>query len=221
MTLMQWILIGIGGVLFLTGAILLLIGIIKKKSLVLWKLLPGAVILCGLVLAGMVGLNFMGQQQLTQRENYVASRLIELESYAPAQLAAETALNRSPNVQSAQLAVLSLALEGRYSQGEQAASSYNNRFGDATLEQLEALCQEAAGGQNKRADLLQILKQIKAQLRLSDNDRSKAESVVNIQMAVSTGEGAAVAADLENLAGETDPQMCIRDRFTPVRRQTS
>ena len=52
MTLMQWILIGIGGVLFLTGAILLLIGIIKKKSLVLWKLLPGAVILCGLVLAG-------------------------------------------------------------------------------------------------------------------------------------------------------------------------
>ena len=33
MTLMQWILIGIGGVLFLTGAILLLIGIIKKKSL--------------------------------------------------------------------------------------------------------------------------------------------------------------------------------------------
>lgn len=131
--------------------------------------------------------------------------LIELESYAPAQLAAETALNRSPNVQSAQLAVLSLALEGRYSQGEQAASSYNNRFGDATLEQLEALCQEAAGGQNKRADLLQILKQIKAQLRLSDNDRSKAESVVNIQMAVSTGEGAAVAADLENLAGETDP----------------
>ncbi len=128
MTLMQWILIGIGGVLFLTGAILLLIGIIKKKSLVLWKLLPGAVILCGLVLAGMVGLNFMGQQQLTQRENYVASRLIELESYAPAQLAAETALNRSPNVQSAQLAVLSLALEGRYSQGEQAASSYNNRW---------------------------------------------------------------------------------------------
>ena len=205
MTLMQWILIGIGGVLFLTGAILLLIGIIKKKSLVLWKLLPGAVILCGLVLAGMVGLNFMGQQQLTQRENYVASRLIELESYAPAQLAAETALNRSPNVQSAQLAVLSLALEGRYSQGEQAASRYNNRFGDATLEQLEALCQEAAGGQNKRADLLQILKQIKAQLRLSDNDRSKAESVVNIQMAVSTGEGADVAADLENLAGETDP----------------
>ena len=133
MTLMQWILIGIGGVLFLTGAILLLIGIIKKKSLVLWKLLPGAVILCGLVLAGMVGLNFMGQQQLTQRENYVASRLIELESYAPAQLAAETALNRSPNVQSAQLAVLSLALEGRYSQGEQAASRYNNRFGDAKM----------------------------------------------------------------------------------------
>lgn len=28
---------------------------------------------------------------------------------------------------------------------------------------------------------------------------------MNIQMAVSTGEGAAVAADLENLAGETDP----------------
>ena len=128
MTLMQWILIGIGGVLFLTGAILLLIGIIKKKSLVLWKLLPGAVILCGLVLAGVVGLNFMGQQQLTQRENYVASRLIELESYAPAQLAAETALNRSPNVQSAQLAVLSLALEGRYSQGEQAAWNSWRRF---------------------------------------------------------------------------------------------
>lgn len=205
MTLMQWILIGVGGVLLLTGAILLLIGIAKKKSLVLWKLLPGAVILCGVVLAGAVGLNFMGQQQLTQRENYVASRLIELESYTPAQLAAETALNRSPNAQSAQLVVLSLALEGKYSQGEQAASRYNSRFGDATLEKLESLCREAAGGQNKRADLLQILKQIKAQLHLSDNDRSKAESVVNIQMMVSTGEGSSITADLENLAGETDP----------------
>ena len=58
-------------------------------------------------------MNFMGQQQLTQRESItLASRLIELESYAPPQLAAETALNRSPNVQSAQLADAELGLRG-------------------------------------------------------------------------------------------------------------
>ena len=44
MTLMQWIVVGVGALLFLGGAVLLLIGLIRKKSLFLWKILPSIAI---------------------------------------------------------------------------------------------------------------------------------------------------------------------------------
>ncbi len=205
MTLMQWIIIGVGGVLFLGGAVLLLIGLIKKKSLVLWKILPSVAIVCGLVAGIVTMVNATNDSRLTGRENYVACRLIELESYSPARLAAETAYARSSNVQSARLAVLSLALEGKYDQAEQAAGRYNATFGDSQLQKLAELSIKGAEGENVRADLLLIQKQIKAEISLSEGDREKAESIVNIQMQVSTGQYTTLSEDLENLAGESDP----------------
>ena len=53
MTLTQWIIVGAGAALFLGGAVLLLIGFIRKKSLFLWKILPSIAIVCGLT-AGIV-----------------------------------------------------------------------------------------------------------------------------------------------------------------------
>lgn len=204
MSLMQWILVGVGGVLFLAGAVLELIGFLKKKPLVVWKILPAAAAVVGLVLAITTYVGFIGNEQLTLRENYVASRLIELQSYSQGQLSAETAYSRKPNVQSARLVVLGLALEGKYDQGEQAAARYQQAFADETLADLQTLCQDGADGKNVRSNLLQIHMQLKSQMRLSEYDRDKAESIVNIQMTVSTGEGS-LSKDLENLKGETDP----------------
>ena len=42
MTILEWVLIGIGAVLFLGGAVMMLIGFLKKKSLILFKIVPGA-----------------------------------------------------------------------------------------------------------------------------------------------------------------------------------
>ena len=69
MTLMQWIIVGVGGVLFLGGAVLLLIGLIKKKSLVLWKILPSVAIVCGLVAGIVTMVNATNDSRLTGREN--------------------------------------------------------------------------------------------------------------------------------------------------------
>ncbi len=205
MTLTQWIIVGAGAALFLGGAVLLLIGFIRKKSLFLWKILPSIAIVCGLTAGIVTAVSASNSGRLTSRENYVACRLVELESYSPARLAAETAYARSSNVQSARLAVLSLALEGKYIQGEQAASRYNEAFGDSELEKLAELCRKGEEGENVRADLLLIHKQVKAEISLSDGDREKAESIVNIQMQVSTGQYESLSEDLENLAGESDP----------------
>lgn len=208
MTILEWVLIGIGVVLFLGGAVMILIGFLKKKSLILFKIVPGAAALVGLVTAIVVGVNAMQSNMLTMRENYVACRLIEVESYQPAQLAAQTAFSRKPNVQSAQLASLSLALEKKYSQAQTAAQRYQKRFGDSTLTEIADLCKSAMDGEDVQAKLLLIHKKIKAQLSLSEQERSKAESIVNIQAQVSVGENNTIQSDLETLAGETDPLSC-------------
>ena len=208
MTILEWVLIGIGAVLFLGGAVMMLIGFLKKKSLILFKIVPGAAALVGLVTAIVVGVNAMQSNMLTMRENYVACRLIEVESYQPAQLAAQTAFSRKPNVQSAQLASLSLALEKKYSQAQTAAQRYQKRFGDSTLTEIADLCKSAMDGEDVQAKLLLIHKKIKAQLSLSEQERSKAESIVNIQAQVSVGENNTIQSDLETLAGETDPLSC-------------
>ncbi len=205
MTLMQWIVVGVGVLLFLGGAVLLLIGFIRKKSLFLWKILPSIAIVCGLVAGIVTAVNASNSGRLTTRENYVACRLVELESYGPARMTAESAYSRSANAQSARLAVLSLALEGKYTQGEQAATRYNGNFGDSQLENLAELCRRGAEGENVRSDLLLLQKQIKAEISLSEGEREKAESIVNIQMQVSTGQYESLSEDLENLAGESDP----------------
>ena len=205
MTLMQWIVVGVGVLLFLGGAVLLLIGFIRKKSLFLWKILPSIAIVCGLVAGIVTAVNASNSGRLTTRENYVACRLMELESYGPARMTAESAYSRSANAQSARLAVLSLALEGKYTQGEQAATRYNGNFGDSQLENLAELCRRGAEGENVRSDLLLLQKQIKAEISLSEGEREKAESIVNIQMQVSTGQYESLSEDLENLAGESDP----------------
>ena len=187
------------------GAVLLLIGLIRKKSLFLWKILPSIAIVCGLVAGIVTAVNASNSGRLTTRENYVACRLVELESYGPARMTAESAYSRSANAQSARLAVLSLALEGKYTQGEQAATRYNENFGDSQLENLAELCRRGAEGENVRSDLLLLQKQIKAEISLSEGEREKAESIVNIQMQVSTGQYESLSEDLENLAGESDP----------------
>lgn len=208
MTILEWVLIGIGTVLFLGGAVMMLIGFLKKKSLILFKIVPGAAALVGLVTAIVVGVGAMQSNMLTMRENYVACRLIEVESYQPAQLAAQTAFSRKPNVQSAQLASLSLALEKKYSQAQAAAERYQKRFGDSTLTEIADLCKSAVDGEDVKAKLLLIHKKIKAQISLSEQERSKAESIVNIQAQVSVGENSTIQSDLETLAGETDPLSC-------------
>ena len=114
MTLLQWIWIGLGGVLLLAGAIVLLIGILKKKNLFLWKILPGAVAGGGVVLAVFVWMGYLTQVGLVNRENYVAWRLAELDGYQESVLAAESAYSRMANSQSAQLATLGLALDKQY-----------------------------------------------------------------------------------------------------------
>lgn len=101
MTLMQWIVVGVGALLFLGGAVLLLIGLIRKKSLFLWKILPSIAIVCGLVAGIVTAVNASNSGRLTTRENYVACRLVELESYGPARMTAESAYSRSANAQSA------------------------------------------------------------------------------------------------------------------------
>lgn len=208
MTILEWVLIGIGAVLFLGGAVMMLIGFLKKKSLILFKIVPGAAALVGLVTAIVVGVGAMQSNMLTMRENYVACRLIEVESYQPAQLAAQTAFSRNPNVQSAQLASLSLALEKKYSQAEMAAERYQKRFADSTLTEIADLCKSALDGEDVQAKLLLIHKKIKAQLSLSEQERNKAESIVNIQAQVSLGETGSIQSDLQTLAGETDPLSC-------------
>ena len=140
MTLLQWIWIGLGGVLLLAGAIVLLIGILKKKNLFLWKILPGAVAVGGVVLAVFVWMGYLTQVGLVNRENYVAWRLAELDGYQESVLAAESAYSRMANSQSAQLATLGLALDKQYEQGQKMAARYQKTFSDATLEKIGKLC---------------------------------------------------------------------------------
>ncbi len=205
MTLMQWIVVGVGALLFLGGAVLLLIRLDTEKVFVFVEdssFHSNCVRPCG---RDCDGSKCFQQWRLTTRENYVACRLVELESYGPARMTAESAYSRSANAQSARLAVLSLALEGKYTQGEQAATRYNENFGDSQLENLAELCRRGAEGENVRSDLLLLQKQIKAEISLSEGEREKAESIVNIQMQVSTGQYESLSEDLENLSGESDP----------------
>ncbi len=205
MSLLQWILIGCGGVLLLAGAVVLLIGILKKKSLLLWKILPGVVAVGGIALALTIWLGYQGELRMVQRENYVSWRLAELESYDESILAAEGAYTHMSNVQSTQLAVVAMALDGRYSQAASAAKRYQKVFDDATLKELEELCNTAETGEQVHTDLLMKLKEIGSSLSVSDGDKSKAESIVNLQMAVSLGDPSqSLDEDLLNLAGETD-----------------
>ena len=205
MSLLQWILIGCGGVLLLAGAIVLLLGILLKKSLLLWKILPGIVAVGGIALALTVWMGYQGELRMVQRENYVSWRLAELESYQESILAAESAYTRMPNVPSTQLAVVGMALDGRYTQAVNAAKRYQKEFSDDMLKKVEELCGSAEEGQDVQTDLLLLLKEIGNGLSVSDGEKSKAESIVNLQMAVSQGDASQnLDEDLLNLAGETD-----------------
>lgn len=205
MSLLQWILIGCGGVLLLAGAVVLLIGILAKKPLILWKILPGVVMVGGVALALTVWMGYLGQIRMIQRDNYVSWRLAELENYDESILTAESTYSRMANVDSTRLAVLSLALDGRYSQAVSASQRYQKVYDDATLKDLEDLCTQALSGTSVQADLLMKLKQLGTSLSISDGDKTKAESIVNIQMTVYRGDGTSdLDEDLLNLAGEKD-----------------
>lgn len=205
MTLLQWIWIGLGGVLLLAGAIVLLIGILKKKNLFLWKILPGAVAVGGVVLAVFVWMGYLTQVGLVNRENYVAWRLAELDGYQESVLAAESAYSRMANSQSAQLATLGLALDKQYEQGQKMAARYQKTFSDATLEKIGKLCEDGANGKSVGADLLMIHKEIGRSISISDGEKDKAESIVNIQLVVKSGSATSLDHDLENLMYESDP----------------
>lgn len=205
MSLQQWILIGCGGVLLLAGAVLLLIGILAKKPLFLWKILPGVVMVGGVALALTVWLGYLGQIRMIQRDNYVSWRLAELENYDESILTAESTYSRMANVDSTRLAVLSLALDGRYSQAVSASQRYQKVYDDETLKNVEELCTQALSGTAVQTDLLMELKNLGSALSISDADKSKAESIVNIQMTVYRGDGTSdLDEDLLNLSGEKD-----------------
>ena len=59
-----------------------------------------------------------------------------------------------------------------------------------------------------RLNYYSFTSRLKAQLSLSEQERNKAESIVNIQAQVSVGENSTIQSDLETLAGETDPLSC-------------
>ncbi|HIQ58948.1 MAG TPA: VWA domain-containing protein [Candidatus Merdivicinus intestinavium] len=206
MTVIQWIVAGIGGAAALAGIVFLLIGIFRKKKLLTGKILPALLIAAGLIAAAVPLYQAWQQNRQIQRYNYAACRLMELSDYGEARSAAENAYSISPNGASAQLVLISLGYQERYSVAQDAAQKYLVKVGGTEIAELQNLCAEGDAGENIETGLSQALRRVEESLSLSQADKTAAEGIVNARHSIAIGEWSAeLQQELAQLGSADDP----------------
>ena len=141
-----------------------------------------------------------------KQNNYVACRLLELDDYSAAQESAESAMALQKNKDSAQLILLSLLFQERYTVSAEAAEKYANQFDEETFAQYIQLSEDGAAGKSIRTTLTVLRNQIKEGLRLGKSAKIRAEGIVNAIHGLAIGEWSAeMELLLDELSESSDP----------------
>lgn len=204
MTVANIIWLSASGILLLTGLISLFVSL-AKKSVLFKKIAAGVVAVLGITACIICVINIVSVKKLTDRQNYVACELLELESYASGRDMAEMANERINNADSAKIISLSLGLAGQTETCADAAESFaklypeDDDFEDISKLSESVLKSEEPDYDEYRDELRSILKSVKKGIEPDDEDTAEeiAEALAALEMG-DVDEAEDIAKDLED-----------------------
>ncbi len=140
MTFANILLLAAGGILLLFGAIMLIVSLVKKASF-LKMILPGIATVAGITVCIIGVISISSANKLTDRQNFVACELLELESYDAAKDMAELANERKNNITSAKIISLSLGYAGESELCAKVCESFLTLYpDDSDLLEIKKFC---------------------------------------------------------------------------------